>query len=232
MSRSHRLFDLMQILRRHHLPVPGTQLAREADVSLRTIRRDIASLQAIGADIEGEPGVGYVLKPGFLLPPLMFTEEELHALMLGAQWVRQQTDGNLASAAQNLLAKIEAVLPSELQRQLYDDPFYVSDQQSPPDVIDLATLRQAIREQKKLTISYRDVNDADTGRTIWPFLLGFDGPKRYLAAWCELRQDFRVFRTDRIQHAELLSDRYPGRRRDLYKRWRSQVEKAEGLQSG
>ncbi len=123
MSKSNRLFDLMQMLRRHNGPVPGTELAREAGVSLRTIYRDIGTLQAMGADIEGEPGFGYVLKPGFLLPPLMFSQDELHALALGAQWVGRQTDDGLAFAAQNAIAKIGAVLPTELRHLLTDNAF-------------------------------------------------------------------------------------------------------------
>ncbi len=87
MSRTHRLFDILQALRRRRRPVSGAELAREAGVSLRTLYRDIAALQAMGAEIEGEPGVGYVLRPGFLLPPLMFSEEEIEALALGARWV-------------------------------------------------------------------------------------------------------------------------------------------------
>ncbi len=113
----------MQMLRRHKWPVPGTDLAREAGVSLRTKYQDIGTLQAMGADIEGEPGFGYVLKPDFLLPPLMFSQEELHALTLGAQWVGRQTDDGLAFAAQNAIAKIEAVLPTELRHLLTDNGF-------------------------------------------------------------------------------------------------------------
>ncbi len=93
-------------------------MAAETGVSLRTLYRDIASLQALGAAIEGEPGVGYILKPGFLLPPLMFTPEELEALVLGSRWVAERTDGSLAAAASNALARISAVLPSELQNEL------------------------------------------------------------------------------------------------------------------
>lgn len=111
MSRSHRLFDLMQVLRRHRGTVPGLTLARELGVSLRTIRRDIVTLQAMGADIDGEPGVGYILQPGFLLPPLSFTEEEIQALVAGAQWVSRHTDDALVHAVQNALAKIGGVLP-------------------------------------------------------------------------------------------------------------------------
>jgi len=101
MSKSQRLFDLMQILRRHRTPVPGNDLAAEAGVSLRTIYRDIADLQGLGAQIDGEPGFGYVLQPGFLLPPLMFSEQEIQALALGAQWVSRQTDDEFALAARD-----------------------------------------------------------------------------------------------------------------------------------
>ncbi len=111
MSRTHRLFDLMQALRRHRKPVSGAALAREAGVSLRTLYRDIAALQALGAEIDGEPGLGYVLRPGFLLPPLMLSAAEIEALALGAQWVARRTDEGLSQAARNAMAKIAAVLP-------------------------------------------------------------------------------------------------------------------------
>lgn len=224
MSKSRRLFDLMQMLRRHRLPVAGMALAREAGVCLRTIRRDIASLQAMGAEIEGEPGVGYVLRPGFLLPPLMFSEEEVHALALGAQWVRRQTDEGMALAAHNALAKIGAVLPSEMRHRLDDNSFHVGRQARQPRSVDLALLREAMRGQRKLFIAYRDPKGIKTERVIWPIMLGFFEARRIVAGWCELRQDFRSFRTDRIERAKLQSERYPGRRRDLVKQWRSQAD--------
>jgi predicted DNA-binding transcriptional regulator YafY len=220
MSKSNRLFDLMQMLRRHSGPVPGTELAREAGVSLRTIYRDIQTLQAMGADIEGEPGFGYVLKPGFLLPPLMFSQEELQALTLGAQWVSRQTDDGLALAAQNLIAKVGAALPGELRYLLTDNAFHVGRAKPSSSSVDLQLLRQAMREQFKLQLAYRDPAGAVTQRVIWPIMLGFIQDKRFVAGWCELRQDFRTFRMDRIERAELLEERYPGRRRDLAKRWR------------
>ncbi|UWU26051.1 YafY family transcriptional regulator (plasmid) [Rhizobium sp. CB3060] len=223
MSKSHRLFDLLQILRRHRRPVAGLALAREAGVSLRTIRRDIASLQAMGADIQGEAGVGYVLKPGFLLPPLMFSEEELHALKLGAEWVRNQTDESLARAAQNLLAKVDAMLPAGIQHQLHDIGFYVGQRQLQLHPVDLGMLRQAMSEQRKVLIFYRDVGGAATQRIIWPISLGFIENERYVASWCEMRHDFRTFRIDRIDHADIRSEHYPGDRRDLVKQWRLQV---------
>ena len=125
MSRTHRLFDLLQTLRRHRQPVSGAALAREAGVSLRTLYRDIAALQAIGAEIEGEPGLGYVLKPGFLLPPLMLSAAEIEALALGAQWVARRTDEGLSHAARNAMAKIAAVLPPAMRQKLEDDALIV-----------------------------------------------------------------------------------------------------------
>src|SRR6188768_1153433 len=106
MSRTERLFDLIQILRRHRYPVSGITLAQELGISLRTLYRDISSLQAQGAEIKGEPGMGYILQPGFMLPPLMFSEEEIEALVLGSRWVHQRADRALADAAANVLAKI------------------------------------------------------------------------------------------------------------------------------
>jgi predicted DNA-binding transcriptional regulator YafY len=226
MSKASRLFDLMQILRRHRHPVAGSALAREARVSLRTIYRDIGTLQAMGAAIDGEAGLGYILRPGFLLPPLMFSEEELQALALGAQWVRRQTDESLALAAHDALSKIGAVLPPELRYILDDNDFHVARASAQARVVDLKMLRQAMREQRKIFIAYRDPMGAETGRVIWPIGVAFFESRRIVAGWCELRQDFRSFRTDRIERAELRTERYPGRRRDLYKQWRTQVDDA------
>lgn len=227
MSRSNRLFDLLQVLRRRRGPVPGPELAREAGVSLRTIYRDIATLQAMGADIEGEPGFGYILKPGFLLPPLMFSPEELQALTLGAQWVSRQTDDGLALAAQNAMGKIGAVLPAELQPMLTDNAFHVGRVKPPSPTVNLQLLRQAMREQFKIQLAYRDPAGVATHRVIWPIMIGFVEDRRFVAGWCELRQDFRLFRTDRIERIALLEERYPGRRRDLAKRWRAQVDEQQ-----
>jgi predicted DNA-binding transcriptional regulator YafY len=224
MSKSNRLFDLLQVLRRHRGPVPGADLAVETGVSLRTIYRDIATLQAMGADIEGEPGFGYILKPGFLLPPLMFSPEELQALTLGAQWVSRQTDDGLALAAQNAIGKIGSVLPSELGQLLTDNAFHVSRAKPPSPAVDLQLLRRAMREQFKLEMTYRDPSGAQSHRIVWPIMLGFFEDRRIIAGWCELRQDFRTFRTDRIESVTPLEERYPGRRRDLAKRWRDQAD--------
>lgn len=224
MSRSHRLFDLMQVLRRHRGTVSGVALAREAGVSLRTIRRDIATLQAMGADIEGAPGVGYILRPGFLLPPLSFTEEELQAIVAGTQWVSRQTDDALALAAQNALAKIGGVLPAEMRRSVDDDALYIGRKREDASGLDLARIRQAMREQRKMRIAYADQSGAVSERTIWPIMLGFVESRRFIAGWCELRGDFRLFRADRMVKVEFLDEQYSRNRRQLVKEWRAQED--------
>ena len=220
MSRSHRLFELLQVLRRHRGTVSGEVLARETNVSLRTIRRDIATLQGMGAPVDGEAGVGYILRPGFLLPPMSFTEEEIQALVAGAQWVSRQTDQGLALAAQNALAKIGGVVPAAMRPALDDDTFYIRSRGDAPG-LDLGRVRQAIREQRKMRLVYTDQARVTAERTIWPVMIGFVESRRFISAWCELRQDFRLFRADRIQSADLLDERYPGNRRQLVKEWRS-----------
>lgn len=214
----------MQALRRHRGTVSGEVLARDTGVSLRTIRRDIATLQAMGADIDGAPGVGYILRPGFLLPPLSFTEEELQSLVAGAQWVSRQTDDALALAAQNALAKIGGVLPADMRGALDDDALYVGRKREDTSGLDLARLRKAMREQRKMHIVYTDQAGAASERTIWPIMLGFVESQRFVAGWCELRQDFRLFRADRIARVDFLDDRYSRNRRQLVKEWRARVE--------
>jgi predicted DNA-binding transcriptional regulator YafY/glutathione S-transferase len=219
MSRAERLFDLLQILRRHRRPVSGALLAREAGISLRTLYRDVASLQAMGAQIEGEPGLGYVLKPGFLLPPLMFSAQEIEALALGLQWVGRRTDEGMGQAARNVMAKVAAVLPADLRERMEDDALVVGHGWDRPQPVDLALLRRALSEGQKLSISYTDEKSARSERIIWPVSIGFFESTRVLVAWCELRGGFRHFRTDRIEAAEILPERLPRPRRQLMKEW-------------
>jgi predicted DNA-binding transcriptional regulator YafY len=220
MSRTHRLFELMQTLRRHRRPVSGAELAREAGVSLRTLYRDIAALQTLGAEVEGEPGLGYVLKPGFLLPPLMFSAAEIEALALGAQWVARRTDDGLSEAARNAMAKIAAVLPASARQQLEDDALIVAQSWDRFQAATLTLLRQGLREERKLAIAYSDEKGVRTERIVWPATLGFFETTRMLAAWCELRGGFRHFRLDRIERAELLPQRMPKPRKLLTREWR------------
>lgn len=226
MARSERLFDLLHALRQHRRPVSGKVLAGETGVSLRTLYRDIASLQALGAPIEGEPGVGYVLKPGFLLPPLMFTPEEIEALVLGARWVGKRADARLSGAARSALARIGAVLPDALRETVETAPLLVGPGPAfPADAVDPALLRTAIRTERRLALHYRDGAGTASERVVWPFALAFFDEARILLGWCELRQGFRHFRTDRIAAATLLDGRYPKRRQALLREWR----RAEGI---
>lgn len=221
MSRSERLLALVQILRRHRRPVSGGVLAEELGVSLRTIYRDIATLQTQGAHIDGEPGVGYLLRPGFMLPPLMFSEEEIEALVLGSRWVADRADDRLGTAARDALAKIAAVLPADLRDKLDTSSLLVGPGEAiVGGTVDLAEVRQAIRSERKLSLTYRDRDGAPSQRTIWPFALGFFDRVRVVVAWCELRQSFRHFRADRIVAVVPLDARYPRRRHALLKEWR------------
>ena len=222
MSRAQRLLDLIQVLRRHRRPVTGAALAEETGVSLRTLYRDIASLQAQGADIQGEAGLGYVLKPGFTLPPLMFSPEEIEALALGSQWVLASADSRLAGAAKNALAKIGAVLPAELSDVLDSSTLLVvRGESAAAKEPALPMLREAIRLERKVAIDYVDASGGQTRRVIWPFALAFFDRTRVAVAWCETRVAFRHFRTDRIAAIEIATARYPRRRTALLKEWRA-----------
>ena len=221
MSRAERLLDLLQRLRRHRFPVSGAALAGELGISLRTLYRDIASLQAQGAWIDGEPGLGYVLRPGFMLPPLMFSEDELHALALGARWVADRGDAALGLAARDAIAKIAAVLPADLRHDLDASTLLVGPGAPiAPGGAELAVIRKTIKAERKLAITYADLRGSETRRVIWPFALAFFDRVRVVAAWCELRQAYRHFRTDRIGALEPSQARYPRRRQALLKEWR------------
>jgi predicted DNA-binding transcriptional regulator YafY len=222
MSRAQRLLDLVQVLRRHRRPVSGRKLAAELGVSIRTLYRDIVTLQGQGAPIEGEPGLGYILKPGFMLPPLMFSEEEIEALVLGSRWVADRADPALALAARDAMAKIVAVLPADLTRRVEEAALILGPGKMLVDApqLDLAAIRKAIRAERRAAIGYGDAEGRTSERIVWPLALSFFDQVRVLVAWCELRQDFRHFRTDRLMRFEALEGRYPQRRQALLKAWR------------
>jgi predicted DNA-binding transcriptional regulator YafY len=222
MSRAQRLLDLIQALRGYRRPVSGATLAEALGISLRTVYRDIETLKAQGAHIDGEPGVGYVLRPGFMLPPLMFSEEEIEAIVLGSRWVADRADAALGAAARNALAKIAAVLPQDLKVSLDTSSLLVG----PGNAVaagdaELPTIRLAIRTERKLRIFYVDGRGRDSKRTIWPFALAFFDRVRVVVAWCEIREGFRHFRTDRISKVQFVDKRYPRRRQVLLKDWRA-----------
>jgi predicted DNA-binding transcriptional regulator YafY len=221
MSRSQRLLDLVQVLRRHRRPVSGRRLAEETGISIRTLYRDIATLQGQGAPIEGEPGLGYVLHPGFMLPPLMFTEDEIEALVLGSRWVADRADERLGTAARDAMAKIAAVLPADLRERAEASALLVGPGAAISEGrIDLGLIRKAIRSERKLAILYRNGKEARSERVIWPFALSFFDHVRIVVAWCELRQGFRQFRAYRITELTALEMRYPRRKLALLKEWR------------
>ena len=221
MPRSSRLLALMQCLRRYRQPVSAARLAEQLGVSPRTIYRDIGALRAEGAPIEGEAGIGYVLRPGFFLPPLMFSDDEIEALVLGLRWASEHGDAHLAEAGGEALAKISAVLPADLREAAESMGLIAGPAaDAPAPSVDLGALRQAIRFERKLRLAYEDEAGRRSERTVWPFALAFFNEVRVLAAWCELRQDFRHFRADRIADVRMEERRYPKRRSALLKQWR------------
>ena len=222
MRRADRLFQIVQRLRRRNAVVTAADLARELEVSERTIYRDIGGLVATGVPIEGEAGVGYRLpRGGFDLPPLMFGEDEIEALVLGARVVKSWGDPGLARAAEDLLAKVEAVLPPRLQSRVAGATLFAMKQRGQKQVADrLGTLRSAIRTRRKVELEYVDRAAQATTRTVWPLGLFYWGVTWTLGAWCELRSEFRNFRLDRIADARVSLrsfEELPGRGlRDLF----------------
>ncbi|HVW92222.1 MAG TPA: YafY family protein [Devosia sp.] len=220
MSRAARLLDLVQLLRQHRAPVAGQVLAESLGISIRTLYRDIATLQAQGAEILGEPGLGYVLRPGFMLPPLMFSVDEIEALVLGSRWVAVRADDRLGAAGASALAKIAAVLPRDLRDEVDAGSLLVAPGESHVATIDLAVVRKAIRNERKLALSYRDAEGVESRRVVWPFAISFFDSARIIAAWCELRQDYRHFRVDRVLAMVTTDERYPRRRAAMLKEWK------------
>jgi predicted DNA-binding transcriptional regulator YafY len=228
MSRAQRLLDLIQILRRHRRPVAGSALAAEAGVSLRTLYRDIAALKAQGASIDGEAGMGFVLRPGFMLPPLMFSDDEIEALILGSRFVSERADGPMSAAARNALAKIGAVLPDDLRESIEASGLLIGPGKPITEGdVNLREIRLAIRTERKLQFTYTDEKGHASRRTIWPFVLAFYDRARVVVGWCELRQAFRHFRTDRIVSLKTTPQRYPRRRQALLREWRALNELPE-----
>jgi predicted DNA-binding transcriptional regulator YafY len=214
MRRADRLFEIIQLLRRKEL-LRARELGGALEVSERTIYRDIQDLIASGVPIAGEAGVGYVLKAGFDLPPLMFKEQEIEALVLGARIVESWADSELSTAASDVLAKIQAVIPDRLRDYMVNTALL-----APPhhymEVIsfDIAALRQALRKQLKVHFKYQNATGNASERTVWPLSLAYFGPVWLLAGWCELRIDFRTFRLDRIDGFRVEAERFraePGR---------------------
>ncbi len=221
MRRADRLFQIIQILRRSRRPVTARALAQELEISVRTLYRDVADLMAQRVPIRGEAGVGYVLDDGFDMPPLMLTADEVEAVLLGAQWVAARGDPDLTRAAQDLVAKIAQVIPEGLRPFVGSSPLTASPRpDAVADALNMTQLRAALREERKVILDYRDEQGAVTRRIIWPVTVAYLDTVRLIGAWCELRQAFRSFRTDRVVAADFTSERYSRPRRQLWAEWR------------
>lgn len=224
MRRTERLFAIIQILRSARGPVTAGALAQELEVSERTLYRDMAELMAQRVPVRGEAGTGYVLDAGYDLPPLMLTADELEAAVLGAAWVAARGDPALARGARDLVAKLTAVVPEALRPVVLDAglrPFAPTPVR--PEQVDLSAMRVALRERRKVVIRYADVEGRETERCVWPIVISYAEDVRMLAAWCELREDFRHFRTDRIRALTLTDVPIPERADRLRTRWRAQL---------
>lgn len=224
MSRTQRLLELMQLLRKRRTPIPGNILAKKLEISARTLYRDIATLKAQGACIDGEPGIGYLLQPGFTLPPLMFSENEIEAISLGMKWVTESADQELSDSARDVLAKIAAVIPERLRMCLYVSPLLIGPSKTEDAEKQLLRmLRGAIRKECKLSIDYLDGRRNPSSRIVWPFGLAFFDQAQILLTWCEKREAFRHFRIDRICRLKERDERYPKDRKALLADWRAQT---------
>lgn len=224
MRRADRLFEIIETLRTKGGVVRAAELSAELGVSERTIYRDIAGLQGQGVPIEGEAGIGYVLRPGFHMPPLMFTEEELEAIVLGARFAARQGDPALAQAANQVLAKVKDAVPEHLRDRMERIALYAAHASNPDHgKLDMALVRDCIRREQKVSIEYIDVKDRATVRTVWPVAVAFFSESTILAAWCELRNDFRHFRTDRVKGMRPINERFNGGAGRLLHAWEAKV---------
>lgn len=221
MRRSDRLFQLIQILRSANVPRRAEDMAREMEVSVRTLYRDIVTLQSLRVPIEGAAGVGYVMRRGYDLPPLMFTAAEIEALLVAIALLRRTADAGLQSAAASALQKIRGVLPAaavESAGTLFVSAWHP---EVPPH-LDLRQVREAIRAETCLRLEYRDREGRATRRTIRPLALVYFADSLVVAAWCELRGDFRHFRPDRIASCRALRRGFAGEGDALRREWRRQ----------
>ncbi|MCP5074989.1 MAG: YafY family transcriptional regulator [Rhodobacteraceae bacterium] len=209
MAKSERLLQLMQLLRTLPAPVKADRLALELNISTRSVYRDIDSLRATGAIIDGAAGFGYTLIEDPALPPMMFNADEMEALVLGLREVREVGDPVLAKAAENVLSKVTACLPDRMRMQIQNSVLHAKRfHQRPRISIDVAQVRFAAREERALHITYGDTAHAITERAVWPLSIVFMDQTLVLLAKCQMRQDFRVFRMDRISKMELLDESF------------------------
>ncbi len=220
MRKAARLFEIIEILRAARRPITAERLAERMEVGLRSVYRDIAALQTMRVPIEGERGVGYVLRPGFDLPPLMFSHAEIEAVLVGLALVANTGDAELTDAAAAVAAKVAAVVGGRSRHALQAQALRAWGPVAPaPSGVDLADLRRAIRDEAKLALTYRDGESRESRRVVRPFALIYLPQGATLVAWCELRGAIRNFRVDRILLNEATGERFAGQGDLLRAQW-------------
>lgn len=228
MSRSNRFFEIIQILRAASRPVTAEDLAQKLEVSTRTIYRNIASLQAMQTPIEGEAGVGYIMRRGYDLPPLNFDQEEIEALRVGLLLLSRTGDSMLQKAAGRIFEKVDVLHgPADwLQVTSWGAP----NDDEEKGCVSISMLREVIRDEHKLILTYRDEKDIETLRTVRPIALSYRPTCILLAAWCELRSALRHFRTDRIYGCKKLDEQFTGQGDVLRELWLTSYRSDESNQ--
>ncbi|MCJ2873597.1 YafY family transcriptional regulator [Rhizobium pusense] len=203
MRKASRLFEIIQILRLARRPVTAQTIADMLEITVRSVYRDMAALQTMRVPIAGERGVGYILRPGFNLPPLMFSIEETEAIVLALAMVDRTGDMALRRAAKKASDKIAASLPEPLSKTLSANALHAWGSIAPaPAGLDLSTVRRAVRDEETLEIIYRDEAGAETRRRVRPIAVIYYSETVNIVAWCELRQAIRNFRSDRVQSCQ------------------------------
>jgi len=222
MSRTSRLFEMLGMLRARRTPVTALELAQELGVSERSIHRDIETLRLLGAPLDGQAGVGFLLRDGFFLPNFAFSAEEVEALILGLTWVQQRADPSLSKSSGSALAKILSSRTDHLHDEHAPGLVTAASISQRSDPAQVEALRDAIRRLRKVAITYEDAGGALSKRVVWPITIVYFDDVRVLAAWCEAKSAFRHFRVDRVRSASILDERYPERRSKLMRRWREE----------
>lgn len=225
MSRTHRLFQLMQALRNLPAPVTAERLSLETGVSVRTLYRDVDTLRSLGSVIDGEAGFGYTLIEDANLPPLAFEDDELEALVLGLREVEQIGDPVLAGAAQNALSKLQARLPERQAHRLRHAILTARRyHKTPQPGIDVHQLRKATWQENTIRFAYVDAQERSTQRRADPLAICYLDASHCLLAFCHLRKDFRAFRLDRMRDLDVTGQSFRPRRVPMLRKFRKQLE--------
>lgn len=223
MKKAERLLEIIRILHKRKYAVTARELSSEFGISLRSVYRDISSLQLQGIPIDGETGVGYMLRKGYTLPPLMFTIDEIEAIVAGVKWVLSTGDTTLATSAKEAIQKIKDTIPPALQNTINEAPLLIGYKRQQKIGKGLTqAIHDSIRKNEKLIITYSDELNKESERIIWPIALGYFDSTVVLAAWCELRKAFRHFRVDRVKKWSRTHEKYPLMHALLYKKWQKE----------